>query len=224
MATGCADPLAGVVHDPNLGLLDWRVSPKPDDHRAWRRKTDAKILRGDQFRRLLRERDFVAVGVMGYAGAWSRSGLEGGELTRFVADVDRCVRSVILEAREAHGDALIIVSGATDQGVLSSTYAACVELGVRAAGITTATGLGFPVAPLDYLIPAGRRFGDESQLFVSVCQAFVVLGGGAQSEAEARAARARGKPVTLVRGFGGAADLLAEEGLDGAIVRERHET
>ena len=64
----------------------------------------------------------------------------------------------------------------------------------------------------------GRRFGDESEAFVAVCDALWVLGGGPQSEAEARLAGRAGLPVTLVRGLGGAAERLTEGDVPSARV------
>ena len=62
-----------------------------------------------------------------------------------------------------------------------------------------------------YLVPVRREFGDESEVFVSMCDAFTVLGGGEQSRREAELGLAQGKVVTLITGFGGAADSLAAE-------------
>ncbi|MCB9745819.1 MAG: hypothetical protein H6741_27750 [Alphaproteobacteria bacterium] len=159
-----------------------------------------------------------ALGVMGFAGSWRRSGLRGPALERLIEDARLALRRALLDAFREHRERLVVVSGATDAGVLQLTYALCAEHGILAIGLAPRQVLRHRTAPMTLLALHGARFGDESALFVQVCDAFLVLGGGAQSEQEARMAREAGKPVTLIRGFGGAADLLAEEGLDGARV------
>ena len=71
---------------------------------------------------------------------------------------------------------------------------------------------------MDVLVPIGKRFGDESAGFVALCDAFIVLGGGAQSEAECRRASEVGKPITVIQGFGGVADGLVVVNLLGVRI------
>jgi len=110
----------------------------------------------------------------------------------------------------------MVVSGATNLGVLQLTYALCREHGLSAMGLAPQAVWSYPVADFDIMLPVGERFGDESEAFVSLCDAFVLLGGGRQSRAETLAAAARGKPVTILRGFGGVADVLTPAEVTGA--------
>lgn len=176
----------------------------------WRGKTRGQVLDGATFRYLREERAWVVLGVMGYAGAFADPAIE--------AAADRALTRALDAARERHGARLAIASGATDAGVLALAYRWCAAHGVTAVGITCEAGRRLPIAPLDWLVPVGERFGDESALFVDACDAFVVLGGGEQARREAIGGRAQDKPVTLIRGFGGAADALAEAELPGALV------
>lgn len=179
----------------------------------WRGRTRAQVLDGATFSHLRAERGWFVLGVMGHVRAW-RSPTDGDDARRALA--------VELDAAGArHGPRLAVASGATDAGVLSVVYALCAERRLTAIGITCDAGRDLPLAPLDWLVPVGRRFGDESALFVDTCDAFVVLGGGEQARREAIGGRAQDKPVTLIRGFGGAADDLAELGLPGARVVRR---
>ncbi len=75
-------------------------------------------------------------------------------------------------------------------------------------GITAGQALAYSLAPMQFVVPVGQRFGDESRVFVESIDALVMLGGGAQSRREALAASGRGIPITVIQGFGGAADEL----------------
>lgn len=176
----------------------------------WRGRTRAQVLDGATFSHLRVERGWFVLGVMGHMRAW-RSPTEGEAARQaLAAEIDA--------ASAHHGPRLAIASGATDAGVLALAYALCAERRLTSIGITCDAGRELPLAPLDWLVPVGRRFGDESALFVDTCDAFVVLGGGEQARREAVCGRAQDKPVTLIRGFGGAADDLADCGLPGARV------
>ena len=61
-------------------------------------------------------------------------------------------------------------------------------------------------------IPASQK----GARFVSMCDAFLLLGGGAQSQRESIAAHEQRKPVTVIQGFGGVADELGPEDLSRA--------
>jgi predicted Rossmann-fold nucleotide-binding protein len=178
---------------------------------AWRKKTAADITDPAGFAAWKAEGSRYVVGVMGYSGAWRRSGLTGEALADFVAKAEQALEVVLLSLREAHGERLVVCSGATDIGVPGLAYALCARLGITTAGITAGAAQRYRLATMEKLVVIGRRFGDESAVFVAQCDAFVVLGGGAQSAAECRLAMAAGKPVTAIRGFGGAADALPAE-------------
>jgi len=179
----------------------------------WRSKTRAQVLDGATFRQLRRERGWFVLGVMGYAEPFRDAGA--------AADAERALALRLDAGLADHGARLAVASGATDDGVLAITYRLCAARKITAIGITCDAGHRLPVARVDWLVPVGHRFGDESALFVDVCDAFVVLGGGEQARREAIGGRAQDKPVTLIQGFGGAADALAESGLPGATVVQR---
>lgn len=181
--------------------------------RRWRHKTRGQVLDGATFRHLRVERGWFVLGVMGSVGPWRDPADE--------ADARAALDARLAEASAAHGPRLAVASGATDAGVLSVVYGLCAARRITAIGVTCEAGLALPVAALDWLVPVGQRFGDESALFVDVCDAFVVLGGGEQARREAIGGGAQGKPVTLIQGFGGAADDLAEAGLPGFEVVPR---
>lgn len=167
------------------------------------------MLNADEVHRQKRERASYLLGVMGYAGRFRAR--PDDSVADFKRDATRLLKEQFEASRDRHGASLVVVSGATDAGVLHLTYALCAQLHISAAGITSDAALRYQLGAMDWVAPVGARFGDESELFVACCDEFLVLGGGAQSLHEAELAAAMGKPVTAVRGFGGAADDLTEE-------------
>ena len=186
-----------------------RRSPKPPDPQAWRAKTDAVLHTPASFAAYKQDQGFALLGVIGYAGSWRRTGKTGDALKAHVAAAQAALKAELLAARERHGAKLVMASGATNNGVLAQAYSLCAELGILAMGITSGRALAYSVGAMNFVVPVGSRFGDESEDFVELCDEFLVLGGGDQSLREAEAALRRGKPVRVIVGFGGAADSLA---------------
>ncbi len=195
--------------------------PGPDPKRSrraaeWRKRTGAEVLSAAQFAATKARSGLYLAGVMGFAGRWERSGLDGEELRRFVADAREALRAELSRVRERHGERLVVVTGATDTGVLQITYELCAAGGIPTLSAAPDAALNYEIGPLRYVIPAGREFGDESDLFVSFSDEFVLLGGGKQSRRETLAASAAGKPITVIQGFGGVADEFTAADLPGA--------
>ena len=174
----------------------------------WRQKTQAEILDEGCFQAIKKEQNLHVLGVMGFSGRWHRSGLQGRELTQFVADMCAGLQAEFESQRRAHQERLVVCTGATNGGVLQVVYEACTLLGIAAMGITPDRALNYEIGEMRYLLPSGQRFGDESPLFLRTCDAFLVLGGGEHSHHESLTARAIGKPLTIVQGFGGIADTF----------------
>ncbi len=184
-----------------------RARERAPDRARWREKTDAELLAPGELVGRKAAAGWHLLGVVGFAGRWR------GPAAAREEDARRLLEREFVAARERHGASLVIVSGATNSGVLNLTYAACERLGITAMGITAGQALAYSLAPMQYVIPVGQRFGDESPLFVESIDALVMLGGGAQSRREALAASGRGIPITVIQGFGGAADELTAEEL-----------
>ena len=172
----------------------------------WKGRTGAQLLSESAWATLCAERPRFVLGVLGYAGRWERTGLRGTALHAFVAAARAALRDQLLVLQAQHGPQLAMASGATNRGVLELAYELCAELGITALGVAPEQVLNYPLAPMDYLLPVGRRFGDESATFVRISDALLLLGGGGQSRREIRMGAAAGKPLTIVQGFGGAAD------------------
>lgn len=175
------------------------------DRRSWRRHTDAIVQRPSDLRRAARAAGARLIGVVGFSGSWRHNPREGA------AAIALQTLHALFEAERAQHPELWCVSGATNLGVPALAYQAADALGLQAVGFTAEAARGYPLARLDRLVVVGRRFGDESEAFVSACDALWMIGGGPQSEAEARLAGARGCPVIVVRGLGGRAEALALE-------------
>lgn len=180
---------------------------------AWAEKTDARLFTPEDFLAYKEEQGLFVLGVMGYAGSWRHAGYKGEALKEWIGCMRRLLAEEILSYSEERGEALVVASGATSLGVLQVTYALCAQEGVRAMGITSDGALRYKLGEQEYVVPVGRSFGDESEAFVRLCDAFLLLGGGEQSKAETLAAHEEGKPVTVIQGFGGAADGFCETSL-----------
>lgn len=189
-----------------------RKAARAPDPEAWRAKTAAALHSPASFAAYKQAQGFALLGVMGYAGSWRRTGKTGEALAAHVGAARAALKSELLAARERHGLELVMASGATNNGVLAQAYDLCAELGILAMGITSNRALAYEVGAMNFVVPVGSRFGDESEAFVELCDEFLVLGGGDQSRREAEAALERGKPVRVIVGFGGAADELAARG------------
>ncbi len=171
---------------------------------AWERKTGATYLRPESWR--AHAVDLYVVGVAGYAGPWQ--GTPDDPAARRAEEAKEMLRDVLRHRQQEHRERLCVVSGATNAGVLALVYALCAQYDIRSAGVTAGQGLEHGLASMHWIVPFGRKFGDESQLFVDTLDELIVLGGGAQSLAEAKMAAAAGKKVVAIRGFGGAADAM----------------
>lgn len=187
-----------------------RRSISETERAKWAAKTDATLYTPGDFARHKAVEGLFLLGVMGYAGSWKRSGLSGSTLAAFIDDARRALRRQLEAAKREQGEALVMVSGASNIGVLELAYSLAAELGITAMGVTSSRSLRYRLGAMAYLVSVGSRFGDESRDFVTLCDRFVVLGGGDQSQHEAELGLAEAKPVTVVTGFGGAADALAK--------------
>lgn len=167
----------------------------------WNRVTSAAKVKPRELRRAAKAAGALLVGVAGFSGSWSKSARADAEPA-----ARKALRSLFEEARAER--VLWCVSGATNSGVPRVAYEVAEELSVHRVGITAAAAYSFPIASLHHLVVVGKRFGDESQVFVDLCERFWLLGGGTQSEKEIRMAHAMGKDVCVVQGLGGAADSL----------------
>lgn len=176
----------------------------------WRRHTTATLLRPRDMRRRKRAEGIFVAGIVGYSGSFDRNPAPNAQ-ARAVAAL-----AMILTDLKARHPALIMASGATDLGVPGLAYAECVRQGIEAIGVTAAAAMHHPLAPMQGLVPVGRRFGDESKVFVELCDGLWILGGGAQSAAEVALAHAAGTPICVLQGLGGAADAFDAHRLPGA--------
>lgn len=176
--------------------------------RPWATLTDAEVLNLEGLKRRKAERAAFVVGFVGFSGGWTQNPIPRAQ-ARAAAAIDAALATL----RDEHGARLWVASGATDLGVPALVYAACARRSITAVGVTAGAAARYRLAPMAMLVPVGRRFGDESPAFLAVCDALWIVGGGAQSRREALMAAGAGKPVTVLRGVGGAADALTAEEL-----------
>jgi hypothetical protein len=172
----------------------------------WRKRTNAEIVNERDFARLKANLGLYVTGVLGFAGPWERSGLDDEELAAFVAEARDALTIELRRVQETYGERLVVATGATNTGVLELTYAICQEKHIATFSVAPDCALNYEIGTLQYVLPHGREFGDESALFVSLCDEFILLGGGKQSYREILAAQEAAKPITVIQGFGGVAD------------------
>ena len=161
-------------------------------------------------RRAVRAAGARVVGVVGFSGSWRHNRRSDAERVA-AAVLERLFAGVCAEH-----PVVWCASGATDLGVPALAYRAAAAAGIPTVGITAEAASAYPIAPLDRLVVVGRRFGDESRVFVSACHEIWMIGGGPQSEAEVRLADTLGLPTTVVTGLGGHAERLDPAALSNA--------
>jgi hypothetical protein len=182
---------------------------KPARRRSeWRERTAAEVCSPVAFADRKAAGGWHVAGVLGFAGRWERSGRTGDDLDRFIADARHALTAELVRCRDAHRDRLLVCTGATHTGVLQLTYEICTTLGCKTLSVAPDRALNYELGPLDFVIPLGEAFGDESEWFVHVCDEFILLGGGKQSHREILLAAAQGKAITVIQGLGGVADEL----------------
>jgi hypothetical protein len=183
--------------------------PDPLLRTKWRTHTSASIVSEARFACLKHRLRLRVVGIVGFARPWLQLGLNGTTLARTIADARATICYELAERQRRFGERLVVASGATNEGVLRLAYEVCAFLNITAMGIAPDQALDFPLGKMHYILPFGRAFGDESQVFVRTIDELLVLGGGPQSQREVFAAARENKPMTIIQGFGGIADQIA---------------
>jgi hypothetical protein len=190
--------------------------PGSPNRAEWRKRTDARIVNERDFGALKTQQNLYVAGVLGFAGQWERSGLDTAELTQFIADAHIALTEELERVHVRYSERLIVATGATNTGVLQLTYTICREKNIPTFSVAPDCALNYEIGSLDYILPHGREFGNESDLFVQFCDEFILLGGGKQSHREIVAAHRAAKPITIIQGFGGVADEFTSEELPAA--------
>jgi hypothetical protein len=190
----------------------------------WRSHTTAEIVSEQRFAQLKRRFNWHVVGVAGFARPWTQMGLAEADIAQTIADARVSICHELADCQRRYGQRLVIASGATDQGMLKLAYEVCQFLHIIAMGIAPDQALEFPLGRMQYMLPFGTNFGDESQVFVRAIDELIVIGGGRQSERELFAAARVRRPLTIIQGFGGIADQLTPDAVAGARFVKRIRT
>lgn len=88
-----------------------------------------------------------------------------------------------------------IVSGLTNLGVPKLAYEVATQQGLKTVGIACSKAREFETFDVDEEIIHGSEWGDESEEFLSYVDVIIKIGGGSQSEEEAKKAEQQGIPV-----------------------------
>lgn len=175
----------------------------------WKDLTTARVLSAEQLQHEKQNAAARAIGVIGFSSGFEKCDRPNAEST-----CRETLRRLFLQRKESHPETpLWCISGATNVGVPRIAYEQAGELGVTRIGVTAAAAREFELAELEYLTIFGEQFGDESEIMLALCDEIWLIGGGNQSERETRRAVQLGVPVTIVQGFGGAADSFQPDEL-----------
>ena len=193
----------------------------------WQAMTEARVVLPELFSRYKKWGDYHVLGVIGALRQWEEENPSRGPLLEETeAEARKALTDLFRERQEEYGDRLIVSSGATMKEIPKIVYEVCEELRIAAMGVACEKARDYPLGKMKYFMPVGQEWGDESAAFLAASDEIVMLGGGEQAKREALAASAEGKPVAVLRGYGGSADLLTTEDLpSGAFVeRSAHKT
>lgn len=174
---------------------------------SWRKKTDANIVTISRLRKAIQEIDGIAIGLVGFSGSFKKNDrADAEEITQ------RILTKEIGSLVEAyHPTRVFLISGATNLGVPKIGYTISKQFGCQNVGVTADCAMRYRIADLDFLTVVGKRFGDESNAFVSAIHQLWVIGGGKQSMDECALAFGANIPIRVFQGIGGIADELQPE-------------
>ena len=124
----------------------------------------------------------INVGLVGYSGQ------------EFDEDI---AKDLIREAfdwveQENKGKSFCVVSGLTDLGIPALGYREAAKRGWKTTGVAPEEAKEYDWYDVDDVIIEGKKFGDESEKFLSMLDVFVKVGGGKQSKAEFKKAKEKG--------------------------------
>lgn len=174
---------------------------------SWKKKTDARVVSISRLRKSIQEQDGIGLGLVGFSGNFKKNPRDDAEsVTRRMLEL---MLSDLMKDRSP--DSVFFISGATNLGVPRVGYAVARKLGCTTVGVTAGAAVRYSIADLDYLTVVGKKFGDESEAFVSVLDELWVVGGGQQSLNECKLAQESGISITVFQGIGGIADQLSPE-------------
>lgn len=190
---------------------------------TWASKTSAVLLSQEEFTKLKEREGLHIVGVTGFSGQWSEAKIAADEGIRSdVGAATAAITEYLTELKAAHGDKLVLSSGATMEGVPKIIYDLCEKMGITAMGVTSAKAIDYPLGKMSYLIVHGSDWGEESPIFLATSDELLMVGGGGQAKREAIAASTEGKPLTVLQGYKGTADQLTQEDVPNAKFVMRH--
>jgi hypothetical protein len=126
------------------------------------------------------------IGVVGH----SKTAFDEGQATRLL---DAAFDAIL--ADNPTTTSVAMVSGLTDVGVPALAYRLAATRGWYTVGISCAKAVGRDCYPVDERLIIGEDWGDESEVFLSMVDVLIRVGGGAQSHAEAAQFAASGGTV-----------------------------
>ena len=118
-------------------------------------------------------------------------GLVGYSAQKFDEDI---AKDLIREAfdwveNEFEGKSFCVISGLTDLGIPALGYREADKRGWETAGVAPEEAKQYDCYDVDEEIIVGKKFGDESDKFLSMLDVLVKIGGGKQSKAEFKKAQ-----------------------------------
>lgn len=133
---------------------------------------------------MISEEDTLYVGVVGYSSQ-KFDEIEAREILEEAFDD-------IEEEYIDNGDFedIVIVSGLTAMGIPKIAYEIAVERDYGTMGVAPEEADDYELFNVDEIVYEGKKFGDESEVFIDIIDVFVKVGGGQQSQQEMELAEA----------------------------------
>ncbi len=116
----------------------------------------------------------MIIGIVGYSDNKSKTDL-----------AKKLLKEAILEIANPQEVEISICSGLTNLGIPSLAYEFALEHDLFTIGVACEKAKEYECFPVDEEVIVGDDWGDESEMFLSMIDAMVMIGGGEQSQKEA---------------------------------------
>ena len=126
----------------------------------------------------------INVGIVGYSAKKFDK-----KLARML--IEKALELLMRDAK----DELVIVSGLTYLGVPAIAYDVAKEMGLKTVGVACSKAKEYECFKVDEEKIVGTEWGDESETFLKMIDIMIKIGGGKQSEEEAKRAKEMGITV-----------------------------
>ena len=132
--------------------------------------------------------DVIRIGVVGYSSQKFDESKARSYLSEAFDKVESDYRGTI-------SPTFIVISGPTDIGIPALAYREAIKRKWMTVGIACEKAKEYDCFDVNYSLIEGKNWGDESPFFLKAIDVMVKIGGGKQSQSEAKQAKDRGLKV-----------------------------